>query len=285
VGRVTTTQTAAPVVTADLIETAVTAPESLRPWITELGRIQPPRDLSEPFTHVPNTATTIVLRTDESGRRDALVLGPRTHADYSVADKPAGCLRLRLAPGATRPLLGVPAADLADRVFRLAELPGVAGDLAEELAQLDQDQVLQFLEDVLPQHLSEDPTQRTHRQLLRTAVAAMSSGGPATPVHELAASLAVSERQLRNLFTTGIGVSPKHYARIGRVRHVLANAGNTPWSQLAASTGYYDQSHMTADFRTLMGVPPTSFLRGNLPAATPCQSPRHQPHAAAAKSR
>lgn len=31
---------------------------------------------------------------------------------------------------------------------------------------------------------------------------------------------------------------------------------------------------MTADFRTLMGVPPTAFFSGRLPRATPCRAPR-----------
>ncbi|WP_418896259.1 helix-turn-helix domain-containing protein [Streptomyces cupreus] len=71
-------------------------------------------------------------------------------------------------------------------------------------------------------------------------------------------ALAASERQLRNLFAEGVGVSPK------------AHADTAPWAQLAAATGYYDQSHMTADFRALMGVPPRSFFTGLLPRATPC---------------
>ncbi|MFQ6394877.1 helix-turn-helix domain-containing protein [Nocardia sp. KC 131] len=257
--------------TEDLIETTVAAPESLRPWITEMGHIPTVDDVSTPFTHIPHTATTIVLRAEAAGHHEAMVVGPQTRATYYQADKPAGCLRLRLEPGATRQLLGVPATDLADRVFRLADFPGVAADLADELARLTPDEVLPFLEDVLPQRISEDRTQRAHRTLLRTAVAAISAAR--TPIHELAADLAVSERQLRNLFTAGVGISPKHYARIGRVRHILAHAGSAPWAQLATTTGYYDQSHMTADFRTLMGVPPTSFLRGNLPAPTACQLP------------
>ncbi|MEH0421655.1 hypothetical protein QA861_30530 [Streptomyces sp. B21-083] len=50
-------------------------------------------------------------------------------------------------------------------------------------------------------------------------------------------------------------MSPEHFARIGRVRTVLA-AGAGRWSEIAATAGYYDQSHMTAEFRHLMGVPP-----------------------------
>ncbi|WP_431957508.1 helix-turn-helix domain-containing protein [Nocardia lijiangensis] len=260
-----------PVRTAERLESTEHAPESLRPWLTELGRIPLVRDLSEPFTHIPHTATTIVLRTEESGRREALVLGPRTRATYSAAKTPASCVRLRLAPGAAHPMLGVAASELTDRAVRLADLPGPAAGLAGALAELPHDDILAFLEDELPQRLSEDATQRAHRGLLAKAATALAE--PAgRPIPALAADLAVSERQLRNLFSAGIGLSPKHFARIGRVRQILAYTGNTPWARIAADNGYYDQSHLTADFRTLMGVPPGKFFRGHLPAATPCQS-------------
>ncbi|WP_426537585.1 helix-turn-helix domain-containing protein [Streptomyces sp. UG1] len=87
----------------------------------------------------------------------------------------------------------------------------------------------------------------------------------------MARDLAISERQLRSLFADGVGVSPKHFARINRVRTVLEQATTVSWAELAATTGYYDQSHMTADFRTLMGVPPRSFFTGRLPDAQPCR--------------
>jgi AraC-like DNA-binding protein len=42
------------------------------------------------------------------------------------------------------------------------------------------------------------------------------------------------------------------------------------WSHLAEATGYYDQSHLTAEFRAMMGVPPTAFFAGRLPSLQPC---------------
>ncbi|WP_433716791.1 helix-turn-helix domain-containing protein [Nocardia sp. CA-084685] len=252
----------------DLTESTLPAPESLRPWITELGRFPAVTDASLPFAHVPHAGTTIVLRAAD--RPDALVLGPRTRASYSKADKATGCTRLRLAPGAARQLLGVPAAALADRVVRLADLPGVAAELANELARLPTAEVLPFLDAVLPQRISENMTQRTHRELLGAAVAAISA---ASTVHGLAADLAVSERQLRNLFTDGIGISPKHFARIDRIRQILSDASTeVSLADVAAVHGYYDQSHMAADFKALMGVPPSQFFEGQVPAPTPCRS-------------
>ena len=258
------------VLTADDLEHRLPAPESLRAWITEIGRIAMGSAGSEPLTHAPQAVTTVVLRQQPSGRRDALVVGPRTRATYARPDKSAGCVRLRLAPGAVHPTLGIPAAILTDRVFHLESLPGPVAELAGPLSELDPDEVVGFLEDALPQRIVEDLTRQAHRRLLGEAVAAMREG---STVRDLATDLAVSERQLRNLFTTGIGVSPKHFARIDRVRQVVtAAAGNTPWSRIASATGYYDQSHMTADFRALMGVPLTAFFRGRTPPPTPCQS-------------
>jgi AraC-like DNA-binding protein len=85
-----------------------------------------------------------------------------------------------------------------------------------------------------------------------------------------AGRLHVSERRLRTLFADGIGLSPKHFARIGRVRAVLATASSRRWADVATAAGYYDQSHMTAEFRRLMGVPPAPYMAGRRPAARRC---------------
>jgi AraC-like DNA-binding protein len=89
-------------------------------------------------------------------------------------------------------------------------------------------------------------------------------------VADAARRLNVSERHLRNLFTEAVGVPPKQFARLDRVRTVLAGARREQWAQLAAEAGYYDQSHMTAEFRDIMGVPPGAFIAGRLPVAASC---------------
>jgi len=261
-----------------LTEERLTLPEVLRPWFLDAAFTSVDGELREPFAHIPDPATKLVVRVEENGRRDVLVVGPRTRASYHASKRLASCVQLRLGPGAARRLLGVAAVDLVSRVVPLVELPGtLTGRLADELLPLGAEQVVPHLADILPARLS--PADLSRTELLRAAVEAMSTDAGRLPpgVRELADRLAVSERQLRNLFADGVGVSPKHYARIARVRHVLTRARSlpeTPWAQLAAATGYYDQSHMTADFRTLMGVPPTSFFSGRLPAAKPCQAYR-----------
>ncbi|MEV0355728.1 AraC family transcriptional regulator [Nocardia sp. NPDC050697] len=250
----------------DLLELPAPVPEPLRPWLAGLTAVPPLRAATEPFVRVPHGSTLVVFRAGQP----AAALGPASTALYPEPDKPRSCLRLRLAPGAAGPLLGIGAAELTDRMVPLAALPGPLAQLAPELDQLPPEELLPRLATALPARVTESATQRAHRALLATAVRAITAhpGGPT--VTALARSLAVSERQLRSLFTTGIGLSPKHYARIARLRLVLERAGRAPWAHLAADTGYYDHSHLTAEFRALMGVSPSAFAHGALPAATGC---------------
>ncbi|MGW1167929.1 helix-turn-helix domain-containing protein [Streptomyces sp. NPDC001153] len=249
-------------------------PGVLRPWLAGVRTVSFAEPPEEAFVHLPDAVTKVVLRMTADGRRDVLAVGPRVRATYHEGKSHLSCVELRLAPGTARPLLGVPAAGLVGRVASLDELPGGAAHrLARELRRLDPGEALPRLAEVLPGLLS-DAADPARTALLRAGVAALSVRLDRAPaqVREVARELAVSERQLRNLFAEGVGVSPKHYARIDRVRTVVTRAGSARWSELAAATGYFDQSHMTSDFRALMGVPPRSYLTGRLPAVTPCQA-------------
>lgn len=252
-------------------ERALPVPSALRPWFTGIEAVTVDGPFADAFAHVPDTDTKVVVREEGNGRRDILVVGPRTRASYHTdpSKRSVSCVQLRLEPGAVGPLFGVAAVDLVGRVIPLGDLPaGTARRLARELTGVERDAITARLAELLP-----PAGDGSRERLLRAAVEALSTRRHRTPapVRDVARELAVSERQLRNLFADGVGVSPKHYARIDRVRHVLTHASSAPWAELAAATGYYDQSHMTADFRTLMGVPPGAFFTGRLPRATPCR--------------
>ncbi|WP_262056513.1 AraC family transcriptional regulator [Streptomyces sp. STR69] len=259
---------------ADVSERELPLPDELRPWVSRIADLTVNRFPVEPFVHLPDAATKLVVRVEENGRRSVLVVGPRVRATYHAAKHLVSCAELRLTPGTTRPLLGVPAIDLVGRAMPLGELPGrAARQLAAELHGLEPEAAVARLTEIVPARLSA-VADSARAELVRAGVDAMSirTGHLPGPVPAVARELAVSERQLRNLFTEGVGLSPKHYARINRVRAVVAHATEVSWAELAAVTGYYDQSHMTSDFRALMGVPPRSYFTGRLPEAMPCRA-------------
>jgi AraC-like DNA-binding protein len=103
-----------------------------------------------------------------------------------------------------------------------------------------------------------------------TSVLSVGAGRRPEHVRVTARRLNLSERRLRDLFTDAVGVSPRQFARLDRVRTVLVRARRAHLAQIATEAGYYDQSHMTAEFRRVMGTPPAAFIAGQLPATTPC---------------
>ncbi|MDR7275179.1 helix-turn-helix transcriptional regulator [Catenuloplanes atrovinosus] len=182
-----------------------------------------------------------------AGAGDVVVMGPRTRAHYwDGMRSPAGCVRMRLAPGRAPDLLGLPAQAITDRAVPLKEFDL---DLAELLASVP-------------------PGPDGRSRLLRDA-AALITGARPEPVHRAARRLHVSERHLRGLFASGVGLPPRLYTQIERVRTVLAHP-EVPLPEVAALAGYYDQSHMTAEFRRLMGAPPGAFRAGRWPAPERC---------------
>ncbi|NUP51976.1 MAG: AraC family transcriptional regulator [Catenulispora sp.] len=243
------------------------ATPALRPWIADVTLVRPDKRL--PVAHLPDTATALVYRRTGLRDGDVRVVGPRSRASYHPGKDLPVCVRIRLRPGTAGAVLGVPVDELRDDGLRLTELWGDrARRLETRLNELnDPELILRRFEESLMEQLDDvaDPPSR----LVREAIRSLSTTEERFGV--LARRLLVSERRLRDLFTSQVGLSPKRFARIERVRRVLAGAETGDWARLASDAGYYDQSHMTADFRALVGASPAAFAAGRLPAATPCE--------------
>ncbi len=228
---------------------SLVVPAGLRPWVTG---IDVTAAVGAAVVDVPDHATTLVVRTGRDGDRDVMVMGPRTRASYHVGEPGPSCVRVRMRPGRAKALLGRSVRDLTDRAVRIRALAGV------DLDRLTDDPV-----GALTAALAERPV---GEDLLASAAELLAEG----QVAAAARRLHISERRLRTLFADGVGLSPKHFARIHRVRTVLSAAGDGRWADVAAAAGYYDQSHMTAEFRQVMGVPPAAYAAGRRPAARRC---------------
>jgi AraC-like DNA-binding protein len=104
-------------------------------------------------------------------------------------------------------------------------------------------------------------------------------------VAEAASDAGLSDRHLRRLFDVHVGVSPKVLQGVLRMQSVLADiqtalTGPDPearvrFASLAARHGYFDQAHLTRDFRRLVGASPGEFV-----ARTERECGLHHDHAA-----
>jgi AraC-like DNA-binding protein len=188
---------------------------------------------------------------------------------------------MRVRSGHTRALLGAPVSDLADRGTPIEDLWGATGRrLTEDVAREYEthrtgvpsgDRLFRPVAAALRERARTAPGDPAVARLIGAAVRALTPAtGPAPRLSTVADRLGISERHLRTLFAREIGLSPKHFARIARLRRVLTQAGTRQWAHLAGDAGFFDQAHLITDFRALMGVSPGAYLAGRLPAPGPC---------------
>jgi AraC-like DNA-binding protein len=196
------------------------------------------------------------------GATRLLVMGPRTHAAYFPRKDMRMTVNAQFQPGWARTLTGVPVSELTDQVVPLSDLWGKAGTRLHDALTADPASAVELIEKALGERVTEDPSSALVHEATRWL--------PQERLPDTARRLNVSERHLRTLFTGAIGVSPKRFVQLNRVRSVLSRAGAQKGAQLALDSGYYDQSHMTAEFRATMGVPLSRFLAGDLPADSAC---------------
>lgn len=229
-------------------------PEALRGWVDriEVASYRPDRF---PLVRVPDPATDLMLRTTADGRSDLLVSGPRTHAGYPEPKDIPVFVRWRLTPGAAPALLGTSPDGLVDQVVPLRDLWGREAERFEEPTADRFTAALAARVGAVRDNAVVNLARRASVELSR----------PRVRVATAARRMGVSERHLRAVFTATIGLSPKQFARMTRLRAILPGVRGESLANLAIEAGYYDQSHMTAQFREFMRVTPRAFAAGRVP--------------------
>jgi AraC-like DNA-binding protein len=109
-------------------------------------------------------------------------------------------------------------------------------------------------------------------------------------IDKLADQAGLSLRHYERRFSDEMGLSPKLFARITRFQRALdakRNCPARPWLGIAHEFGYFDQTHMIKNFRSLGGAAPGEILKqsgdlqpwslGSLvaPPDSPLSSKRH----------
>lgn len=229
----------------------------------------------EQVTHsfLPTSSSSLAVVTpSEGGPLKMYVAGPITAAKHRMFVPAPFFVQLSFQPSAARAVFGVPLHELVDQIVSIDELWGRAGsELLDALAPFEgrSRALVAALENSLLRRLDRaKPT--ADAEFVRHAARALERGaGAPTGIPALAKRLGVGERTLREAFREHIGISPKRYARIARIRQVVSRAGSAPWVDLALEHGFYDQAHLNAEFRALLRAAPRDFLAGRLPFAAP----------------
>lgn len=85
--------------------------------------------------------------------------------------------------------------------------------------------------------------------------------GEEIEVTDMAEHVLLSVSQLQREFSKNFGITPNRYlreVRVGVVRHLLESS-DLPLSTIATDCGFYDQSHMTRQFKSTTGLTPLKY--------------------------
>jgi AraC-like DNA-binding protein len=191
----------------------------------------------------------------------ALVVGPTRRA---MEIRPTGAVDLvgvRFRPEALSAWLRVAGGELLGLACAASDLPlPLEPTLAEQLAALPESPGRLS---VLCRHLIRAAGRPAVDPRLCAAVElALADAGPRPAA--IASAVGMSHRQLSRVFRERLGFGPKSLIRLGRFQRALRSLeshGRRSVAEVAVRTGYYDQAHLTRDFRQFTRIGPGSYLR------------------------
>ena len=146
--------------------------------------------------------------------------------------------------------LNTPLSEMTDKLILLADInPSLAARLSEAFASDD----LRSVWGPIGGSAGWLPDKRLH-----VAISLLRRG---TSVANTAAALSLTPRHLVRLFDHQLGLRPRHFARIVRLRRAvfMVKRGATI-ADAAAAAGFADQPHFTREVNTFAGRSPTALI-------------------------
>jgi AraC-like DNA-binding protein len=176
---------------------------------------------------------------------------------------PVRLVGVHFKPWGISPFVDMPATELRDRWVPVdAVWPRSFHRIRNQVGEIvSATETLRVVEKELRSRLAEAPS--------RGLVLVQHTGGRleishgAVPVGALIDAAGVSGNHLATQFKSHVGVTPKRVARIYRfARLILSVDALRPvdWSGLAQTAGYFDQAHLSREFKEFTGHTPTEYL-------------------------
>ncbi|MEU5599307.1 helix-turn-helix domain-containing protein [Streptomyces sp. NPDC020298] len=196
-------------------------------------------------------------------QRGSVVAGPGLGSGGAVRARGENveCVQVRLSPVIARAILGASPADLDGAVVSLSDLWGrEASRIREHLGDVSSWQDRFALTDALlaRRHEAGPPVDSEVARAWHRIV--VSRG--LIRVDGLAAEVGWSRKRLWSRFRSQLGLPPKRAVKLVRFDHAAHRlvAGEGP-AEVAADTGYADQSHLHRDVMAFTGTTPATVAR------------------------
>lgn len=187
-------------------------------------------------------------------------IGPMTRPVKSLKSDLIG---IRFNPGYSYALFGIPMSEFTDISVCLKEFWRDAERLEEEVSKGQN--IIQRIRALQDMFLNCKNISIPIEGRFIYAQRKMDENSEYFSIEALSLELDMSRQHLRRLFQKYIGINPVQYMRICRIKkvieHIRLQNEHISFSRLAQDFGYYDQSHMIADFKEFTLSPPSEYFR------------------------
>jgi AraC-like DNA-binding protein len=190
----------------------------------------------------------------------ALLVGSRERPLQVAPTGAFSTVGVRIRPGGLRRLAGTSARGLSDGWVNLEALFGRAGQQLVAALEAAPDvearaaALTRFVRSTLGRRRAPDAR-------LAAAVQRLRERRGQASLYRLRRELGVSERWLERNFAREVGLAPRTLASLLRLHGALQALGpGASWADVALAAGYFDQAHLSRDFRRYAGLPPGALL-------------------------
>ncbi|NJM72198.1 MAG: AraC family transcriptional regulator [Cyanobacteria bacterium CRU_2_1] len=199
-------------------------------------------------------------RAEYGSTNGTMICGPHSEGFIINNDRQISVMGVHFKPGGNASFFALPAGELHNQIVSLED---VWKDRAVELRD----------------RLLEAPTLETRFLVLERFLLTMAQppkrhpgvdfalrefGRSPTPsVSAVIDQIGFSTRHFNQLFRDQVGLTPKLFCRVRRLRQVLyllAGKEQVDWLDIAFTCGYFDQAHFIHDFRAFADCTPTEYL-------------------------
>jgi AraC-like DNA-binding protein len=232
-------------------------------WYFDGGEMSTPRS----DRVLPNGRFQIVIGLATNA---GAVSGMRSHHVVVSSGAMAATMGVVFRPGGARGFFAFPANDFYNRAVSLDDVWPEVPDLRDRLVEAVTPRAkFQILERVLLGLLQGRSEKRIglHPSVQHGLQNFWRMPHIAT-VMTVAKEAGLSRRRFGQLFDEQVGMTPKLYCRLLRFRAVVRQVGagaRVNWADVALSGGYYDQAHLTHEFRQFSGMSPSRFVVAERP--------------------
>jgi AraC-like DNA-binding protein len=192
----------------------------------------------------------------------ATFVGPRVTAAKVPVVVGARYCGIRFQPWAGGAALGLNIVSLRDRLGPLAMVsPHKAQLMLESLDDATDDAAIVLGLERVARVLAREA--RSVDAIVARAVEAIVDSDGLSRIVDVAAAVGVGERTLQRRFRAAVGLTPKEFARMRRIRHacLLAMQGSElGLAGVSSDAGFADQAHLTREFGGVFGWSPRLLL-------------------------